>query len=89
MWIAAFWAPNSVSPAKPKFDASDVRFDTGNTTLIELEVTPRVLVDASSTPTPLGPPRPRPLDVPELPVGAVVPDVPEPVAFFDVAPVIP
>ena len=34
--MAAFWAANSVSPAKPKFDASDVRFDTGKATLIDV-----------------------------------------------------
>ena len=66
VWMAAFWAPNSVSPANPKFDANDVRFDTGKTTLIELAVTPRVLVDASFTPTPLGLPSPNPLSEPLL-----------------------
>ena len=54
VWMAAFWAPNSVSPSKPKFDARLARFDTGKATVIELAVTPRVLVDAWSTPTPLG-----------------------------------
>src|SRR5580658_7579200 len=64
VWMAAFCAANSVSPAKPKFDANDVRFDTGKTTLIEVDVTPRVLVDASFTPTPLGLPSPSPLSAP-------------------------
>src|ERR1700674_4707295 len=45
VWMAAFCTPNSVSPAKPKLDASDVRFDTGKTTLMEVAVTPRLLVD--------------------------------------------
>src|ERR1039458_5783494 len=43
VWMAAFCTPNSVSPAKPKFDARLVRFDTGKATVIELAVTPDLL----------------------------------------------
>src|SRR5450631_1683864 len=81
VWMAAFCAPNSVSPAKPKFDARLVRFDTGKATVIELAVTPRVLVDAWSTVTPLGLPSPSPLLLaPPLPVAPLV--VPDPTVFF-------
>jgi hypothetical protein len=50
-----------------------------------------VLVDAWSTPIPLGPPRPRPLCAPDVPVEPEVPDVPGGLeaVFFDDAAVIP
>src|SRR5579864_5509871 len=54
VWMAAVWAPNSLSPEKPKLDANDVRFEIGKTTLMEVAVTPRLLVDAWSTLMPLG-----------------------------------
>src|ERR1700676_3800700 len=79
VWMAAFWTPNSVSPENPKLEANDVRLEIGKTTLMEVAFTPRVLVDAWSTPMPLGLPSPRPLEAP----GA--PEVP----FFDDVPAIP
>jgi hypothetical protein len=81
--MAAGWTLNSVSPAKPKFDAREVRFEYGKTTLMEWAVTPRLLVEAWSTPTPLGFPSPTPED--PVPVVPVAP----PAFFFDVDEVIP
>src|SRR5581483_4350627 len=48
-------SPNSVSSAKPSCPARDERETTGNTTLIDLEVTPRVEVLADWREAPLGP----------------------------------
>ena len=47
--IAFVCSPYSTSVAKPSFPASELRFTIGNTTLMEVAVTPRVLVLAFDT----------------------------------------
>src|SRR5512135_468959 len=47
--IAFVCSVNSTSPANPSCDDSACRFTTGNTTLMDLAVTPRVLVLAWPT----------------------------------------
>src|SRR5581483_6487747 len=46
---------NSTSPAKPSWPERLLRFTTGNTTLIDFALTPRVLVLAWSTGVPAAP----------------------------------